>query len=69
MITLYDYYRSSACYRVRIVLALKAVDYDKQEVHLVKSGGEQFSSDYRSLNPQARVPTLVDGDQVAMVVD
>ena len=64
MITLYDYFRSTASYRVRIALNLKGLDYQLKEVHLVNNGGEQFSDDYKKLNPIARVPTLVDGDFV-----
>ncbi|BFM16351.1 maleylacetoacetate isomerase [Maricurvus nonylphenolicus] len=59
---LYNYYRSSASYRVRIALALKGVEYDYLPVHLLNSGGEQFQIDYRSLNPQSLVPTLVVGE-------
>ena len=33
---LYNYFRSSASYRVRIALALKGLDYDDIPVHLVK---------------------------------
>lgn len=60
---LYNYYRSSASYRVRIALALKGVEYDYLPVHLLNGGGEQFQQDYRQLNPQSLVPTLVVGDQ------
>src|SRR5689334_3643690 len=61
---LYSYWRSSASYRVRIALALKGLDYEYLPVNIVKDGGQQFSSEYRALNPQARVPLLVDGDFV-----
>ena len=64
MITLYDYFRSTASYRVRIALNFKGLDYQLKEVHLVHNGGEQFSDGYKKLNPIARVPTLVDGDFV-----
>lgn len=59
---LYSYWRSSASYRVRIALALKGIAYEYVPVHLVKNGGVQYSEDYRRLNPEARVPLLVDGD-------
>ncbi|HEU0277263.1 MAG TPA: maleylacetoacetate isomerase [Rhodanobacteraceae bacterium] len=62
--TLYNYWRSSASYRVRIALNLKGLDYTTQSVHLVRAGGEQHRADYRKLNPLALVPTLVDGAQV-----
>lgn len=58
---LYTYFRSTAAYRVRIALNLKNIEADHKVVHLVKDGGEQHSSSYRRLNPQGRVPTLVDG--------
>ena len=58
-IVLFDYYRSSASYRVRIALALKGVDYDRVEVNLLE--GAQRDPDYRSLNPQGLVPML-EGD-------
>lgn len=58
--TLYGYWRSSASYRVRIVLALKGIDYHYRSVHLVKDGGEHHTAAYRELNPQALVPTYQD---------
>ena len=61
---LYDYFRSSASYRVRIALNLKQVPYELKEVHLVNHGGEQHSDAYKKLNPQELVPTLVDDDIV-----
>lgn len=61
-ITLYGYWRSSAAYRVRIALNLKGLEYQQKSVHLVKNGGEQHASDFKSLNPSQLVPVLVDGD-------
>jgi maleylpyruvate isomerase len=55
---LYGYFRSSAAYRVRIALALKGLAYEYLAVHLRK--GEQDAAEYRELNPNALVPTLVD---------
>lgn len=60
MIRLYDYWRSSAAYRVRIVLALKGVRYERVAVNLLAA--EQSSPENRARNPQGLVPTLeVDG--------
>ena len=53
---LYDYYRSSAAYRVRIALNLKDVPHERREVHLVK--GEQRSPEHVARNPQGFVPAL-----------
>jgi maleylacetoacetate isomerase len=61
---LYGYWRSTAAYRVRIALAIKAIEFDNISVHLVKDGGEQFKDDYVALNPAKLVPTLVDGEVV-----
>lgn len=61
---LYDYYRSTASYRVRIALNLKGFTYDRHVVHLTKNGGEQNQPDYRSVNPQGLVPSLDTGDGI-----
>jgi maleylacetoacetate isomerase len=53
---LYDYFRSSACYRVRIALNLKGIAYEAVPVNLLER--EQQADDYRARNPQAFVPTL-----------
>lgn len=57
---LYDYYRSSAAYRVRIALNLKGVDYTRQDVRLLD--GEQRSADHIARNPQGLVPALDIGE-------
>lgn len=60
MLRLYDYHRSSASYRVRIVLALKGVAYERVVVNLLAS--DQSAPDNLARNPQGQVPTLeVDG--------
>ena len=55
---LYNYFRSSAAYRVRIALNLKSVGYESIPIHLTKDGGRQHSAEYRAVNPQRRVPSL-----------
>jgi maleylacetoacetate isomerase len=57
---LYSYFRSSASYRVRIALNLKALPYEVVPVHLIRHGGEQLAPEYRKLNPEALVPSLLD---------
>ena len=60
---LYDYFRSSAAYRVRIALNLKGVDYESRPVNLV--AGEQKAAAYRELNPQGLVPMLeIEGERL-----
>ena len=65
---LYDYFRSSAAYRVRIALNLKGVAPEREFVHL--RHGEQLEDEYLALNPQGLVPTLVsdDGDVLTQSV-
>ncbi len=56
---LYSYFRSSAAYRLRIALNLKGLAYETVPVHLVKEGGHNRRLEFRAINPQMRVPTLV----------
>ncbi len=53
---LYDYFRSSAAYRVRIALNLKGLTAERKYIHLRK--GDQRGADYRAVNAQGLVPTL-----------
>lgn len=55
---LYNYFRSSASYRVRIALALKGVPYEYVPVHLVRGGGEQRAPAHHARNPMDQVPAL-----------
>ena len=57
---LYTYYRSQASFRVRIALNLKGLAHDDTFLHLEK--GDQFKPEYKALNPQMVVPTLIDGE-------
>ena len=66
-VKLYTYFRSSAAYRVRIALNLKGIATEQVFIHLTKDGGRQHSPEYRAVNPQRRVPTLVlDSGDVLM---
>nr|XP_013796047.1 PREDICTED: maleylacetoacetate isomerase isoform X5 [Apteryx mantelli mantelli] len=59
---LYSYFRSSCSWRVRIALALKGIAYDQVPVNLLKDGGQQFSAEFKALNPMQQVPALkIDG--------
>jgi maleylpyruvate isomerase len=57
---LYTYFRSSAAYRVRIALNLKALHYDAIPIHLLRDGGEQLHEEYTKINPSGLVPTFQD---------
>ena len=57
---LFNYFRSSASYRVRIALALKGLPYDYKAVHLQKN--EQTSESYGAVSVARLVPLLKDGD-------
>ncbi|WP_194723256.1 maleylacetoacetate isomerase [Noviherbaspirillum malthae] len=64
---LYSYFRSSASYRVRIALNLKGLAFETVPVHLLRSGGEQLTPEFRRLNADGLVPVLIDdnGEQPA----
>lgn len=63
-IKLYSYWRSSACYRVRIALNLKALQYETLPIHLLRDGGEQHSMLFNDINPQEMIPVLLHGDRI-----
>jgi maleylacetoacetate isomerase len=57
---LYDYWRSSASYRVRIALHLKGIAFERVAVDLL--AGDHRAADYAARNPQGLVPMLeIDG--------
>jgi len=55
-VQLYDYFRSSAAFRLRIALNLKGLQYESVAVNLVAN--EQRDAGYLALNPQGLVPAL-----------
>lgn len=56
---LYNYFRSSASYRVRIALHYKNLEFEYLPIHLLLDGGEQHKPQYINLNPHSQVPCLV----------
>lgn len=66
MLKLYDYFRSTASYRVRIALNLKGIDHECIPVHLVRDGGEQHLPAYRALNPQGLLPSVALEDKITL---
>ena len=55
-IKLYNYWRSSASWRVRSALHLKGIAFEYVSVHLVE--GEQRAADHHARNPMDQVPAL-----------
>ncbi len=53
---LFNYFRSSASFRVRIALALKGLPYDYEAIHLAK--GQQKEPKYAGVSASGLVPTL-----------
>ncbi len=56
----HGYFRSSAAWRVRIVLNLKGLSAEPRYTHLRK--GEQRSPEYLAINPQGLLPSLILDD-------
>ena len=56
---LYDYWRSSSAWRVRIALHLKGIPFERRVVNLIKDGGEQHADAFLALNPSGQVPVLI----------
>jgi len=55
---LYTHWRSSASYRVRIALNLKALTYEHVTVDLNRKRSDQNRPEYRRVNSQGVVPSL-----------
>ena len=61
---LYNYFRSSASFRVRIALALKGLSYDYIPVHLAR--GDHKLPDYTAISADGLVPLLeVEGERLS----
>ena len=59
---LYNYFRSSASFRVRIALALKGLPYEYVAVQIAKN--EQFQPAFDAIAPAHLVPVLKDGEHL-----
>lgn len=57
---LYGFWRSLATYRVKVALALKGMKVEEVSIDLLK--GMQHQPDYKAVNPQATVPSLIPDD-------
>lgn len=61
---LYTSHNSTAAHRVRIALNLKGLPYDVEHVRMTGGYADASEVEFRSVNPQGMVPTLVDGHRV-----
>ncbi len=59
-VRLYSFHGSSASFRARIALALKGIEVEYVAVDL--RAREQRGEEYLRLNPQGKVPLLIDGE-------
>jgi maleylpyruvate isomerase len=57
-VKLYNYFRSTSSWRVRIALNLKGLTYSYVPVHLIRDGGQQHRPEFLAINPQGMVPAL-----------
>ena len=60
MIKLYNYYRSSASYRVRIALHLKQIPFEYHAINL--RDGAHKTDAFKHINSFQTIPYLIDGD-------
>jgi maleylpyruvate isomerase len=56
---LYDYWRSSSAWRVRIALHWKGIAFERRVVNLSPNGGDQNNPEFRALNPLGQVPVFI----------
>lgn len=59
MLRLYNRERSGNCYKVRLMLALLGLEYEKIPVHREGKGRNIVPEDYERLNPLRQIPVLV----------
>ena len=64
MLVLYDGTTSVCGIKARVTLFEKGLKFESRNIDLRK--GEQFAPDYLTLNPNAVVPTLIDGDDIIL---
>jgi glutathione S-transferase len=59
---LYDLDRSGNCYKVRLLLSMLGLDYER--IHTDSTAGETQTAEFKQLNPRGQIPVLVDGETV-----
>ncbi|MDQ2066991.1 glutathione S-transferase family protein [Xinfangfangia sp. CPCC 101601] len=61
MIRLYDYDLSGNCYKVRLMLAILGLDYERKNVEFFP-GKRHREPEFLAVNPLGQLPVLEDGD-------
>jgi glutathione S-transferase len=59
---LYDLDRSGNCYKVRLMMSMLGLDYER--IRIDSTAGETQTPEFKRLNPRGQIPVLVDGDRV-----
>jgi glutathione S-transferase len=57
---LYDFPLSGNCYKIRLLLSMLGLDYEREQVD--SAHGETQTPEFKQLNPRGQIPVLVDGD-------
>lgn len=57
---LYDYSLSGNCYKIRLLLSMLALDYERVPTDIL--AGETLTPEFLRLNPRGQVPLLLDHD-------
>jgi glutathione S-transferase len=61
-VRLYDYPRSGNCHKIRFLLSLLGLDYERTTVD--STTGETLTPEFRRLNPRGQIPVLDDGGTI-----
>lgn len=61
MITLYDYELSGNCYKIRLLLSMLGISYEKKAIEFYPAA-EHKSDSFLSINPLGQLPVLQDGE-------
>lgn len=59
---LYDLDRSGNCYKVRLLLSMLGLDYER--ITIDSTAGETQTPEFKRINPRGQIPVLVDGETV-----
>ena len=59
---LYDYQISGNCYKVRLLLSLLNLDYERINIDIMN--GESQTDAYKKINPRGLIPALIDNDKI-----